>query len=76
MKCLSIVGTGSQNFTKIKTIEGNREAMDIDDLGKIFMAPTVYLNRKEIRASFVNWRTTAGDIQIVIKEMKEVLALI
>jgi len=27
-----MLGIGSQNFTKIKTIEGNREAIDIDDL--------------------------------------------
>lgn len=32
IKCLAMLGIGSQNFTKIKTIEGNREAIDIDDL--------------------------------------------
>jgi glutamate/tyrosine decarboxylase-like PLP-dependent enzyme len=32
IKCLAMLGIGSQNFTKIKTIEGNREAIDIADL--------------------------------------------
>jgi hypothetical protein len=34
------------------------------------MTPTVYQNRKGIRASFVNWRTNENDIKIVIEEMK------
>lgn len=42
----------------------------LNDKGKVFMTPTVYENRKGIRASFVNWRTTEKDIQIVIEEMK------
>jgi glutamate/tyrosine decarboxylase-like PLP-dependent enzyme len=32
VKCLAMLGVGSQNFTKIKTLEGNHEAIDIDDL--------------------------------------------
>lgn len=32
VKCLAMLGIGSQNFTKIETIEGNREAIDIADL--------------------------------------------
>lgn len=32
VKCLAMLGIGSQNFTKIKTIEGNREAIDSVDL--------------------------------------------
>ncbi|MNS36056.1 L-2,4-diaminobutyrate decarboxylase [compost metagenome] len=43
----------------------------LNDKGKVFMTPTVYQNRKGIRASFVNWRTTELDIQIAIEEMKE-----
>lgn len=43
----------------------------LNDKGKVFMTPTVYQNRKGIRASFVNWRTTESDIQIAIEEMKE-----
>lgn len=42
----------------------------LNDKGKVFMTPTVYENRKGIRASFVNWRTNEKDIQIAITEMK------
>lgn len=45
----------------------------LNDKGKVFMTPTVYQNRKGIRASFVNWRTTEQDIKIVIEEMKETI---
>ncbi|MFV8327654.1 pyridoxal phosphate-dependent decarboxylase family protein [Flavobacterium sp. ZS1P14] len=34
VKCLAMLGIGSQKFAKIKTIEGNREAIDITDLEK------------------------------------------
>lgn len=44
----------------------------LNDRGKVFMTPTFYNNRKGIRASFVNWRTTENDIKIVIQEMREV----
>lgn len=43
----------------------------LNDKGKVFMTPTVYQNRKGIRASFVNWRTNENDIQMAIEEMKE-----
>ncbi|PWB27783.1 pyridoxal phosphate-dependent decarboxylase family protein [Flavobacterium sp. HTF] len=46
----------------------------LNDGGKVFMTPTVYQNRKGIRASFVNWRTTENDIKIVIQEMTEVFS--
>ena len=42
----------------------------LNEKGKVFMTPTVYGNRKGIRASFVNWRTSEKDIQIVMEEMK------
>ncbi|MFB3389353.1 pyridoxal phosphate-dependent decarboxylase family protein [Flavobacterium sp. LAR06] len=45
----------------------------LNDKGKVFMTPTVYQNRKGIRASFVNWRTAEEDIKIVIEEMKETI---
>jgi glutamate/tyrosine decarboxylase-like PLP-dependent enzyme len=45
----------------------------LNDKGKVFMTPTVYQNRKGIRASFVNWRTNETDIEVVIGEMKETL---
>ncbi|WP_427871972.1 pyridoxal phosphate-dependent decarboxylase family protein [Flavobacterium sp. MMS24-S5] len=48
----------------------------LNDTGKVFMTPTVYQNKKGIRASFVNWRTNEEDIRIVIKEMKDLLDII
>lgn len=48
----------------------------LNDTGKVFMTPTVYQNKKGIRASFVNWRTNEEDIRIVIKEMKDLLEII
>jgi len=33
------------------------------------MTPTVYKNKKGIRASFVNWRTTKQDVEIITNEM-------
>ena len=45
----------------------------LNDKGKVFMTPTVYQNRKGIRASFVNWRTSEADINIIIKELKETI---
>ena len=46
---------------------------ELNDRGKVFMTPTIYRNRKGIRASFVNWRTNETDIKVVIDEMKETL---
>lgn len=48
----------------------------LNDTGKVFMTPTVYQNKKGIRASFVNWRTTEDDVKVVIEEMREVLSKI
>ncbi|WP_125722140.1 pyridoxal phosphate-dependent decarboxylase family protein [Flavobacterium ustbae] len=48
----------------------------LNDTGKVFMTPTVYQNKKGIRASFVNWRTTENDVKLVIQEMREVLSKI
>lgn len=42
----------------------------LNDTGTVFMTPTVYQNKKGIRASFVNWRTAEEDIKIVLEEMK------
>jgi glutamate/tyrosine decarboxylase-like PLP-dependent enzyme len=44
--------------------------------GKVFMTPTQYKGRKGIRAAFVNWRTTAEDVEIATKEMIKVLELL
>lgn len=49
---------------------------NLNDTGKVFMTPTVYQNRKGIRASFVNWRTTENDIRIVIAEMNDIISAI
>ncbi|MDP5199303.1 pyridoxal-dependent decarboxylase [Flavobacterium sp. DG2-3] len=62
---------GEHNQEKV-----SRFLSDLNDTGKVFMTPTVYLNKKGIRASFVNWRTTENDIKLVIQEMREVLSRI
>ncbi|MCI9846632.1 pyridoxal phosphate-dependent decarboxylase family protein [Flavobacterium pectinovorum] len=62
---------GNHNQDKVSQFLTN-----LNDTGKVFMTPTVYQNRKGIRASFVNWRTTEKDIRIVIDEMKEVFSKI
>jgi len=41
----------------------------LNETGKVFMTPTVYNSKKGIRASFVNWRTTEQDVEIVANEM-------
>ncbi|MBO6213819.1 pyridoxal-dependent decarboxylase [Algoriella sp.] len=41
--------------------------------GKVFMTPTVYNNKKGIRAAFVNWLTTENDLVIIQNIMGEVL---
>ena len=56
--------------------EHNQEKVNLflthlNNKGKVFMTPTVYQNRKGIRASFVNWRTTELDVQIAIESIKE-----
>jgi len=58
---------GNENQDKVASF-----LTKLNEGGKVFMTPTVYLNRKGIRASFVNWRTTENDIKIVIQEMTEV----
>lgn len=45
----------------------------LNDSGKVFMTPTMYMGRKGIRASFVNYRTSESDIDLVIKEMQEII---
>lgn len=41
--------------------------------GKVFMTPTVYNGKNGIRASFVNWRTSKTDIDIITREMERIL---
>ena len=64
--CFTLVGDHNQEKV-------NLFLTHLNDKGKVFMTPTIYENRKGIRASFVNWRTNENDIQIVINEMKESL---
>ncbi|MFC3811904.1 pyridoxal phosphate-dependent decarboxylase family protein [Lacihabitans lacunae] len=45
----------------------------LNQTGKVFMTPTVYNGKKGIRASFVNWRTTQSDIEIIKSEMLKCL---
>ncbi len=45
----------------------------LNDSGKVFMTPTMYMGRKGIRASFVNYRTSESDIDLVIQEMQEII---
>lgn len=63
--------TGDHNEEKVSSF-----LTILNDKGKVFMTPTVYENRKGIRASFVNWRTNENDVQIAIEEMKKSLLLI
>lgn len=44
----------------------------LNDTEKVFMTPTVYNGKKGIRASFVNWRTTKTDIEIITSEMNKI----
>jgi glutamate/tyrosine decarboxylase-like PLP-dependent enzyme len=41
--------------------------------GKVFMTPTLYKDRKGIRAAFVNWRTNLEDVNMVLGLMNEVI---
>jgi glutamate/tyrosine decarboxylase-like PLP-dependent enzyme len=59
---------GSENHEKTASFLSN-----LNDRGKVFMTPTVYQNKKGIRASFVNWRTNKEDVKLVIEEIKVVL---
>lgn len=57
-------------------IDGQSEISDflikLNNTAKVFMTPTVYNGKKGIRASFVNWRTTKQDIELVIEEMTKI----
>ena len=45
----------------------------LNETGKVFMSPTFYLEKKGIRAAFVNWRTTAEDVSEVIELMQNLI---
>jgi glutamate/tyrosine decarboxylase-like PLP-dependent enzyme len=46
---------------------------NLNATGKVFMTPTVYKDRKGIRAAFVNWRTTKEDIDFVLALMNKTI---
>lgn len=64
--CFTLKGEHNQEVV-------NQFLIRLNDRGKVFMTPTTYQNRKGIRASFVNWRTTENDIKIILNEMKETI---
>jgi len=41
--------------------------------GKVFLTPTFYNGKKGIRAAFVNWRTSASDVESVTTTMLQIL---
>ena len=61
------------------TLKGKDRQSEVSDFliklnstAKVFMTPTVYNGKTGIRASFVNWRTTKKDIELVINEMTKI----
>jgi len=65
--CFTLSGEENQGHVSTFLIK-------LNDTGKVFMTPTIYNGKKGIRASFVNWRTTKEDIEIVISEMTKLTA--
>jgi glutamate/tyrosine decarboxylase-like PLP-dependent enzyme len=62
------------------TLKGQEKQNDVgnfltalNNTEKVFMTPTIYNGLKGIRASFVNWRTNANDIELVINEIKKLV---
>jgi glutamate/tyrosine decarboxylase-like PLP-dependent enzyme len=45
----------------------------LNENGKVYMTPTVYLGQPAIRAAFVNWRTENADVDLAFAEMNAVL---
>ncbi|AUC75984.1 pyridoxal phosphate-dependent decarboxylase family protein [Olleya sp. Bg11-27] len=64
--CFTLCGEESQD--KVQSFLSK-----LNDTGKVFMTPTFYNNKKGIRASFVNWRTTEKDIDLVFNEMNGII---
>ncbi|MFN8889981.1 MAG: pyridoxal phosphate-dependent decarboxylase family protein, partial [Cyclobacteriaceae bacterium] len=58
---------------EVKPNEVNTFLNTLNETGKVFMTPTVYKDRKGIRAAFVNWRTTTEDVNRVLALMHEVV---
>ncbi|HHO55993.1 MAG TPA: aspartate aminotransferase family protein, partial [Trueperaceae bacterium] len=49
---------------------------ELNASGKVFMTSTFYNNKHGIRASFVNWRTSKEDIDLVFAEMNKIVKTI
>lgn len=62
---------GKENQEKVQTF-----LTTLNETGKVFMTPTFFNNKKGIRASFVNWRTTKDDITSVFDEMNRIIEII
>ncbi len=62
---------GNENQEKVQLF-----LTSLNDTGKVFMTPAFFKNKKGIRASFVNWRTTKDDITSVFDEMNRILEII
>lgn len=60
--------SGDENQEKVAAFLTN-----LNGTGKVFMTPTLYNNKKGIRAAFVNWRTTVADIELVTAEMSKLI---
>ena len=58
---------GQQNQDKVSSF-----LVTLNDTGKVFMTPTIYQGKKGIRASFVNWRTSTKDIEIIMEAMNKI----
>ena len=64
--CFSLKGTENQsNVTSFLN--------QLNDTGFVFMTPTVYQEKKGIRAAFVNWLTTEDDIIMVYGLMVDLM---
>ncbi len=49
----------------------NQFLKTLNNRGKIFITPSLYIGQSCLRAAFVNWQTTEKDIAIAIKELEE-----
>lgn len=58
---------GEQNQDKVSSF-----LLKLNNTGKVFMTPTVYNGKKGIRASFVNWRTSSKDVEIIMETMNNI----
>lgn len=63
------------NIVPFTIKNANDEMMDkflniLNSRGKIFMTPTVFGQRKGIRAAFVNWRTGTEDVEMAMEEIE------